>query len=703
MVSIINHKKHLIMKIANQMWLALMLLPMLCACQADDIEGIQEEIPETPTVEVEPVTIKASLPGGDKSRAQVKYGNPNGKAGEFFMWNDDDVITVYNYTKIKANATGFGNITGTKFAIGNINGNNADFTATKDFAVESGDVLIALYGNNFTYRTTMSLTQMIDISNETTSKQEKKSTYDDSELKHLQDEIKMYDIVKVGDDGKIPELHFKHLSALIRVTVYNAKEESLAINKIKFSYGENHSFPDDITYKINAGDEVMLKYDCSSGYYKGLGCEYESGKEITLASHETYDLFFAFTPYELDNESSTLNITLNDGFSTDIEGFKNIPFKPGYRYWFDLTLTDDGLKETSQLGDYYWYNHPKSANEYVLSSVKDLREFANLVNGTASGVDEAVDFQDKTVKIATGVNTLDLNKGPWTPIGTKEHPFKGIFDGDGCHIANLNVEQDGDYAGLFGYVDGRIQNLRVSGTVKSDMGNNVGGIAGYGKVQWCIFNGEVSGNEYVGGICGKSSSNPYYCYTTGSVTGNNTVGGVVGTGSVSFSYSAADVKGNSNIGGIVGNGNATTCYATGKVTAKEYGGGIVGNPNSSDIQNNIALNPRIERSEGTNSNFGRVGGENSFSYKECYAYERIEMPEGITILDLPTYKDGGNLSSADCLNPRCEIYRKYFTTWEFDPNTTWEYLPWHKVFENFRGIQPEDYRIKVPEHLKPAK
>lgn len=694
------------MKIANQMWLALMLLPLLCACQADDIEGIQEEIPETPSIEVEPVTIKASLPGGDKSRAQVKYGNQDNAAGEFFMWNDNDKITVYNYTKIQANAAGFGNITGTKFAIGNINGNNADFTAIEDFAVTPGDVLIALYGNNFTYRTTMSLTQMIDISNETTSKQEKKSTYDDSELKHLQDEIKMYDIVKVDANGNIPELHFKHLSSLIRVTIYNAKEEPLAINKIKFSYGENHSFPDDITYKIYAGDEVMLKYECSSGYYTGLECEYESGKEITLASHETYDLFFAFTPYE-DNESTTLNITLNDGFSIDIEGFKNIPFKPGYRYWFDLTLTDDGLKETSKLGDYYWYTHNKDAKTFTLSSVKDLREFANLVNGTASGVDGAVNFYGKTVKIATGVNTLDLNnEEAWTPIGTENNPFKGTFDGGGCHIANLNVNQTGGYAGLFGYALGNVQNLRVSGNVTGDC--YVGGIVGHGgSVTNCIFKGDVIGNELVGGICGNSDidKNISKCYTTGTVTGNNDVGGISGRGSVSYSYSAADVRGNSNIGGIIGiipsYCSCRNCYSTGKVTATNYGGGIVGNTNSSDIQNNIALNPRIERSEGTNSNFGRVVGENSFSYNECYAYKGMKMPEGITIINFKSDRDGASLSATDCLNPRCEAFTNY-SQWGIDSNNPWEYLPWREEFKNFRGIQPEDYRIKVPEHLKPA-
>lgn len=684
------------MKIANQMWLALMLLPMLCACQADDIEGIQEEIPETPTVEVEPVTIKASLPGGDKSRAQVKYGNQDVEAGEFFMWNEDDVIKIYNYTQ--------NDESGTVFNIGNINGKNADFTTKDGFTANPGDILFAAYGE---IKYDKSKDDFI-IDNNTCDKQKKTGKYDDSELKHLQGALKMYDIVKVGDDGKIPELHFKHLSALMRITLHNHQSSELNLKNIYFDYGSNYAFIGQINYKL--GDDLKL-IQSTSRVEKMWGSE----MDITLAPNETYDLFFALVPTgkEVDNTTYTLGISFNIGIagatsiSTQIQGFTGITIQPGYRYWFDLTVTDEGLKQTSKLGDYYWYNHPKSKDVYVLSSVKDLREFANLVNGTASGVDGAVNFYGKTVKIATGVNTLDLNnEEAWTPIGTENNPFKGTFDGGGCHIANLNVNQTGGYAGLFGYALGNVQNLRVSGNVTGDC--YVGGIVGHGgSVTNCIFKGDVIGNELVGGICGNSDidKNISKCYTTGTVTGNNDVGGISGRGSVSYSYSAADVRGNSNIGGIIGiipsYCSCRNCYSTGKVTATNYGGGIVGNTNSSDIQNNIALNPRIERSEGTNSNFGRVVGENSFSYNECYAYKGMKMPEGITIINFKSDRDGASLSATDCLNPRCEAFTNY-SQWGIDSNNPWEYLPWREEFKNFRGIQPEDYRIKVPEHLKPA-
>lgn len=690
------------MKIANQMWLALMLLPMLCACQADDIEGIQEEIPDTPSVEVEPVTIKASLPGGDKSRAQVKYDNQNIEAGEFFMWNNSDVITLYNYTK-----AGIGYINGTEFKIKNINGNNADFTTEDDFTANPGDILFAAYGE------TLWSDKDFIIEDNGCCPQTKTGKYDDSELEHLQGALKMYDIVKVGDDGKIPELHFKHLSALMRITLHNHQSSKLNLKKIKFNYGDNEAFVVNKIYRL--GDDLKLeKSTCNSK------ANWESDMDITLNSYETYDLFFALVPSEEEANppsTSTLEISFNEGIadatpiSTQIQGFTGITIQPGYRYWFDLTVTDEGLKQTSMLEDYYWYNHPTSKGEYVLSSVKDLREFANLVNGTASGVDGAVDFQGKTVKIATGINTLTLNNDEaWTPIGIgddsyrgiEEHPFKGTFDGGGCHIANLNVEQRGGYAGLFGYAPGNVRNLRVSGNVTSK-GDYVGGIAGQGDVDNCIFNGKVSGNEYVGGICGESYS-IYECYTTGTVTGKQYVGGILGYvryAQVSNCYSAANVVGDYDIGGIVGKGGAEKCYSAGTVTGKNRIGGIAGSFSSASIEYCIALNSEI-RIEGTeNATIGRVVGEKSGNktIESCYAYEGMKAPDGITFSDKA--KDGESLSAADCLSQTTYTENSFIQgTWSFNINNPWEYLPWREEFKNFRGIQPEDYQIKVPEHLK---
>jgi hypothetical protein len=81
---------------------------------------------------------------------------------------------------------------------------------------------------------------------------------------------------------------------------------------------------------------------------------------------------------------------------------------------------------------------------------------------------------------------IDLNNKPWTPIGRKDAPFKGTFEGNWKIIKNINVV-DTDYVGLFGYIEGRdyktlyeisnlfVENVNITGQ------NYVGGIVGFAK------------------------------------------------------------------------------------------------------------------------------------------------------------------------------------------------------------------------------
>ena len=59
------------------------------------------------------------------------------------------------------------------------------------------------------------------------------------------------------------------------------------------------------------------------------------------------------------------------------------------------------------------------------------------------------------------MNDLDLGGMEWTPIGTSGSAFTGTFDGNGYAISNFKITGDVEYAGLFGYNKGTIQNLGV--------------------------------------------------------------------------------------------------------------------------------------------------------------------------------------------------------------------------------------------------
>ena len=93
-------------------------------------------------------------------------------------------------------------------------------------------------------------------------------------------------------------------------------------------------------------------------------------------------------------------------------------------------------------------------------------------------------------------------------------------------------------------------------------------------------NGNVSGNDNVGGIVGYivGKYNSVYsridnCYNIGSISAANNVGGVVGQSStyvsVSKCYNLGTIKGKNSIGGIVGriaNGTFSYCYSNSSIS-----------------------------------------------------------------------------------------------------------------------------------------
>ena len=128
---------------------------------------------------------------------------------------------------------------------------------------------------------------------------------------------------------------------------------------------------------------------------------------------------------------------------------------------------------------------------------------------------EVIDFRDKVNngedfkgKQIIQVCTIEDLKD-WTPIGTMEHPFRGIYSGQNEVFKNITVQSNG-VAGLFGCIEGAtIEDVCIrSGSVT---GNKAGGICGHirfnGTIQRCVNGASVKGigeNAYAGGICGDS-------------------------------------------------------------------------------------------------------------------------------------------------------------------------------------------------------
>ena len=299
---------------------------------------------------------------------------------------------------------------------------------------------------------------------------------------------------------------------------------------------------------------------------------------------------------------------------------------------------------------------------FVISTPAQLKLLSDIVNGTnttpPNGASSSSTYQLK--------NSLDLNNLDWQPIGTKETPFKGTFDGNSHTIKGIYINSVIGYQGLFGSMDGgTIKRINLidgnitAGEIMMNLDFN-GAIVGYNKngtVEECTFSGTFTNNgNAAGGIVGKSegaNARVAFCQNLGLVIGNYgaRIGGIVGynmgglieyctnyatikggtyftggiagqssNGTVKNCGNHADVGGSSNIGGIVGV-NATTlitnCYNTGNLSGyMEYGenygvgmGGIAGS-NTGTLTNcyNSGSITTLAKEEGYN--IGGVAGSN---------------------------------------------------------------------------------------------
>lgn len=164
------------------------------------------------------------------------------------------------------------------------------------------------------------------------------------------------------------------------------------------------------------------------------------------------------------------------------------------------------------------------------------------------------------------MNDIDLSGIDWDPIGDYDEInapddfskcFSGVLDGNGYTISNLKIDkQNENNIGLFGNLYGdynnydpqncigaEIKNLKLT-NVNIKGGNSVGAISGriIGKAVFsnCSVEGEISGTNYVGSLCGggvftagASIVGTLYtqidnCSTKGKIEGKNGVGGLVG-------------------------------------------------------------------------------------------------------------------------------------------------------------------------------
>ncbi len=218
------------------------------------------------------------------------------------------------------------------------------------------------------------------------------------------------------------------------------------------------------------------------------------------------------------------------------------------------------------------------------------------------------------------VADIDMSNDLWIPIGTKENPFNGSFDGGKYKINNINLNADSsrEYNGLFGYLGSGayIFNIVISDVDIITQAKYTGAVAGFsnGTITKCTNNANIQSTDIAGGIIGLAETTGSTiiedCINRGEISAN-TAGGIIGhayssmasadsdvyySGYVVNSYNTATICG-AFAGGICGQANGVyflNCINNGFINAVSgIAGGICGIITLQDMINSPLANPAI--------------------------------------------------------------------------------------------------------------
>ena len=289
--------------------------------------------------------------------------------------------------------------------------------------------------------------------------------------------------------------------------------------------------------------------------------------------------FLEDAEYEIDllDDSETEDSELLNEMLEELEETEILEEESEDEYANEETIAEESIEETQDL-----LEEPDLTSDILSGKIytaEDLKAIANNLSGSY-----------------TLMNDIELS-GQWVPIGTKESPFKGSFNGNGHIIKNIRIgdglTNNSDYQGLFGMISGaNITRLTVTGSVSGS--TYVGGIAGYienSTITYCINRAAISGINQTGGVVGRIyKSSVDYCMNDGDITCSvRGCGGVAAdiypSGGLTNCLNLGDVSGGTDLtGGIVGgstSGTVSGCINAAEVCYQKGRAGAIAGDNAS--------------------------------------------------------------------------------------------------------------------------
>lgn len=154
-------------------------------------------------------------------------------------------------------------------------------------------------------------------------------------------------------------------------------------------------------------------------------------------------------------------------------------YSPGDYWWQAVTSFD--INDHSPSGDAskatrYDYDLDYYGNVRIRTN-KGLAWLISTVNGYNN--QNAQTFHFDTIFLDFDANMVDMSAHKWSPLGTENNPFEGVFVGtdDNQHIANIIVNEDTvPLVGLFGYTNGAELNQFILDSAIMKGKNYVGSI-----------------------------------------------------------------------------------------------------------------------------------------------------------------------------------------------------------------------------------
>ncbi len=309
-----------------------------------------------------------------------------------------------------------------------------------------------------------------------------------------------------------------------------------------------------------------------------------------------------------------------------------------------------------------------------IRTLQDLLEFAADVNGGEDYAGLTVTL-DADLTLNTGVldDSLALNSGSfvaWEPIGTSQHPFRGVFEGNGHTISGLYAN-DGDkaYQGLFGVIEGaEVRNVTVADSwfsVKECAGPVVGCARQRSVIDGCVSKGcAVYTKVRSGGIVGWTDhSDVYNCEAYVLCSSERCCGGIVGD--------------------VYSDGKIYNCSVEGKVLGNNLCCGITGGSTAADLQNCLC----IAAVEG----YLIVGGPGYRTTAWCYALESGGQSLGVDYDTVRSFGADAMLSAPVTVGEKsCASILEALNAWvDMNSGNGMRYLRWQQgggyPYLNFGG------------------